>query len=836
MISKFIKITTISLLLILLLALPASAATERVTNGNFDQYPAFTGWTTGAYGGTPGVVYGDLTNTPSNGYVDMYVYSNTPSTEAFAYVSQSVDLTNVNTLAFDAKWSERSTYGQVLEIYIDSNLITTLDVYDDILSSWSTKSIDVSSYTGSHNIIFRLRVADAYVRLQLKGISAIAYTTPVTVSSITATPNPQNINNYVNFSIAFTGGDAVTTSGQSYIFIDLGNGDFSIIDLYGKTSPVYPNLYAYPTAGTYTVSAYGSRLGTTTTPAYTSLTILPALPAGISITVNPEVAEVNTQISFQASSSSGGSVNNWTWDFGDGSETVTTTSSTTTHTYLISGIYDVTATANGLGGSTSYTLDNAVTIGNTYVNLDKTIYYISEDTEIIANYSITPFSSENSYSLQFWLLDTTYAPVSLINSIAITGSGDIVSGSQTIPINTITENGNYGVFLFQNDGYIAYDTTQVRYNGSTLTVNILSGNTIVSAESTVTLQNSTGYTLDTKTTNSGVTYFAPLIDGASYIVIVNATGYAQTSKTITITGDTTLNVDLGGAVVSGYGAQYEPISCSWLVYSDYGSLLPDATVTCVGVEVSTSIELLNKLYNFIMGETLTSSPQTLQTDSIGRVTFMVLPNTRYKISVTYGGVTQTEYYNIGPGISTYTFTFTSISTAGEQNITSSVIAANGEIHVTYNDWLLSTSYIAIDIYDNNNDLIDSWHAPSNAANLTFSIPNYYNKEFDVIINATTSQGQYLKNYPIYFNGPRIDMGIPPIILTWIAIFATFAVGAAFTKITASIGAMATSLFMWLMFAIGWFWQIEEMISTPTLVLCLSFSSIVAILFMMAGDR
>ncbi|MDD2296496.1 MAG: hypothetical protein PHX79_01575, partial [Sphaerochaetaceae bacterium] len=115
-------------------------------------------------------------------------------------------------------------------------------------------------------------------------------------------------------------------------------------------------------------------------------------------------------------------------------------------------------------------------------------------------------------------------------------------------------------------------------------------------------------------------------------------------------------------------------------------------------------------------------------------------------------------------------------------------------------------------------------------------PNYYNKEFDVIINATTSQGQYLKNYPIYFNGPRIDMGIPPIILTWIAIFATFAVGAAFTKVTASIGAMATSLFMWLMFAIGWFWQIEEMISTPTLVLCLSFSSIVAILFMMAGDR
>ena len=822
---------------------PAAASTERVTNGNFDQYPAFTGWYYGADGGNPDTVYGAIANDPSEAYVDMYV-SSTSSTEAGSGVWQNIDLTSIDDLTFDVRWVEKNLNGYVLEIYIDSNLIDTLNVYNEITSSWSTKSIDVSSYSGTHSINFHLRVAadnppyKTYVRVQITGVSAIAYTTPVTVTSVSVSPNPQNVGNSVNISVSYTGGDPVTAASQSYVWFDFGNDWSGGIDLYGKTSPVYYVYYGYTTTGSYTLSAYGNHAGNseTTTPQYTTVTILPAKPAGISITVNPDIAEVNTQISFQASSSSGGSVNNWTWDFGDGSETVTTTSSTTTHTYLISGIYDVTATANGPGGSTSYTLDNAVTIGDTYVNLDKTTYYISEDTEIIANYSITPFSSANSYSLQFWLLDTTYAPISLINSIAITGSGDIVSGSQTFPINTITENGNYGIFLFQNDGYIAYDTTQVRYNGSTLTVNILSGNTIVSAESTVTLQNSTGYTLDTKTTNSGVTYFAPLIDGASYIVIVNATGYAQTSKTITITGDTTLNVDLGGAVVSGYGAQYEPISCSWLVYNDYGSLLPNATVTCVGVEVSTSIELLNKLYNFIMGETLTSSPQTLQTDSMGRVTFMVLPNTRYKLSVTYGSVTQTEYYNIGPGISTYTFTFTSISTAGEQNITSSVIAANGDIHVTYNDWLLTTSYIAIDIYDNNNDLIDSWHAPSNAANLTFSIPNYYNKEFDVIINATTSQGQYLKNYPIYFNGPRIDMGIPPIILTWIAIFATFAVGAAFTKVTASIGAMATSLFMWLMFAIGWFWQIEEMISTPTLVICLSFSSIVAILFMMAGDR
>ena len=77
----------------------------------------------------------------------------------------------------------------------------------------------------------------------------------------------------------------------------------------------------------------------------------------------------------------------------------------------------------------------------------------------------------------------------------------------------------------------------------------------------------------------------------------------------------------------------------WQVYNSYGSSLPNATVTCVD-PVSTTIDALNKLFNFAFGETLVGDTQTMQTDSLGRVTFMVLPNTRYKISVTYGDDTQ----------------------------------------------------------------------------------------------------------------------------------------------------------------------------------------------------
>ena len=218
-------------------------------------------------------------------------------------------------------------------------------------------------------------------------VSAIN-TTPVTVSSITATLT-RRIITLVNFSIAFSGGDAVTAAGQSYIILDPGDGGNKWeIDLYGKTSPVY-QTDSYSTTGTYTVSAYGSRVGTTTTAKTLSMSVIPAKPAGLLITVNPTIAEVNDVVTFQASASSGGSVNNWTWNYGDGSAEDTTSSSTTTHSYLVAGSYNVTTTANGPGGSILYS-EQCSNCWQYFVTLDKTTYYIDEDTEIIANYSITP--------------------------------------------------------------------------------------------------------------------------------------------------------------------------------------------------------------------------------------------------------------------------------------------------------------------------------------------------------------------------------------------------------------------------------------------------------------
>lgn len=819
------------LVALLLMVMPASAAVERVTNGNFNNVIPF-GWDSDQSGSSSSG--GGFVDFDSQTYADFSV--ETRSETVWSEITQNVNFNQVNDLTFYLDRSGFSPYnwGITFKVYIGSDEVYSASGSDILTGS---QTIDASAYTGTQTLKFYCEAysngnAVQFGNVHLSAVSALAIVSPPTVSSITSNVSTQNINIPISFNITYSGGDPITTAGQAWLFVGFGDGGYTNVELYMETSPVTVT-HTYTTVGDYVASAYCLRhWGTATEAKYANVSIIPAKPAGISISVTPSVAEVGTAITFVASASSGGSVDNWTWNWGDGSINQTYTSSTATHIYSTPGTYSVTATANGPGGSTSYTKTNAVTIGNTYVEMDKTTYYIGEDSQITASYSITSFNIGNSYSLQLWKLDSAYALVSVINSIPITGSGSIVSGTETFSIASITDAGNYGVYLIMNDGYIAYDTAQIRYNGTTLVVNILSGNTVVSAEATVQLQNASG-TVDTKTTSTGSVFFAPLINQATYTIVVNATGYSQASKTVTLSGDTTVNIDLGGAVVAGYGAQYEPISCAWIVYSQYGQILSGVQVTCVGVEASAPIAFINQLFNTALGETLITQPQTLTTDSRGQVTFMVLPNVRYKLTFVYNGVSTQQYYNIGPTLSTYTVKITTNAPAVQYNISSSVEAANGIISVKYIDHSQLTSTVNITILDADGAVVNEWSAPTNSANQTFTIQDYYNKDLTVKITASTSIGVWEKSYSVHFSGPRLDLGIPPELLTWIAAFLTFAVGALFTRFTVPIGTVATSFFLWLMYGIGWLWQIEAAIGAPALILTLTMATVMAIMFVMA---
>jgi len=57
-----------------------------------------------------------------------------------------------------------------------------------------------------------------------------------------------------------------------------------------------------------------------------------------------------------------GIITNWSWNFGDGAMSNTFTTLTVAHTYTTPGVYSVTETVTGPGGSGSYTVTNLVTI------------------------------------------------------------------------------------------------------------------------------------------------------------------------------------------------------------------------------------------------------------------------------------------------------------------------------------------------------------------------------------------------------------------------------------------------------------------------------------------
>ena len=70
---------------------------------------------------------------------------------------------------------------------------------------------------------------------------------------------------------------------------------------------------------------------------------------------------VNTELTFRDMSS--GSPTSFSWDFGDGTEPVTTPLKSTRHTYTTVGVYTITHTVTGAGGTTTCLKSIEITAG-----------------------------------------------------------------------------------------------------------------------------------------------------------------------------------------------------------------------------------------------------------------------------------------------------------------------------------------------------------------------------------------------------------------------------------------------------------------------------------------
>jgi len=141
---------------------------------------------------------------------------------------------------------------------------------------------------------------------------------------------------------------------------------FTITDQYGSvasssmpsidTSQVTFRLPSDPVTGTYTVNASSSYQALQAFNGTAFSVQIASLPPQASFTYSPPKPSIGTVVHFDASSSvpNGGSITNYTWEFGDGNKTVTT-SDTIDHVYQTNATYIVTLNVTDTDGLWSTT-------------------------------------------------------------------------------------------------------------------------------------------------------------------------------------------------------------------------------------------------------------------------------------------------------------------------------------------------------------------------------------------------------------------------------------------------------------------------------------------------
>jgi PKD repeat protein/ligand-binding sensor domain-containing protein len=163
----------------------------------------------------------------------------------------------------------------------------------------------------------------------------------------------------VPLTVTFTDQSTGTISTRTW---DFGDGITQTIAITNYQLPI-TTTHTYTQAGVYTVSlTVAGPLGSDvlTKPYY--ITVIPplSLPPAAAFSAAPVSGTVPLIVTFNDESS--GEVITRTWNFGDGTISNLQSLTSTTHTYNATGIYTVSLTVAGPGGSDTLTKTNAITV------------------------------------------------------------------------------------------------------------------------------------------------------------------------------------------------------------------------------------------------------------------------------------------------------------------------------------------------------------------------------------------------------------------------------------------------------------------------------------------
>ncbi|MCU0485256.1 MAG: PKD domain-containing protein [Anaerolineales bacterium] len=217
--------------------------------------------------------------------------------------------------------------------------------------------------------------------------SAGVYTVSLTVSGLGGTDTETKVGYITVYAPVEADFSAAPTSGPASLlvsFTNLSSGDYatcswSFGDGGTSTSCVNPS-HTYASAGVYTVSLTVSGLGGTDTETKASYITVYA-PVAANFSAAPTSGPASLLVSFTNLSS--GDYTTCSWNFGDGGSS--TSCVNPSHTYASAGVYTVSLTVSGLGGT-----DTETKVG-----------YITVYAPVAANFSAAPTSGPASLLVNF---------------------------------------------------------------------------------------------------------------------------------------------------------------------------------------------------------------------------------------------------------------------------------------------------------------------------------------------------------------------------------------------------------------------------------------------------
>ena len=217
-------------------------------------------------------------------------------------------------------------------------------------STASAQSFNVKSYLTSTGNVAGIQGTQSGGMVALQQVLVVEYTAAPPVATFTWSPNSPDRGTSVNF-------DASTSTGiiSGYAW-DFGDGNTGS----GKTAS-----HTYTTAGDKTVQLTvtgpgGSNSATHTVHVKEPAPIIDFTPASAN---GPAPLTVN----FQATNT-GGAVNSWDWNFGDG--TAHGSGQSVSHTYTTAGTYSVTLTATGPDYTATASKPNSISVGTATISVD----------------------------------------------------------------------------------------------------------------------------------------------------------------------------------------------------------------------------------------------------------------------------------------------------------------------------------------------------------------------------------------------------------------------------------------------------------------------------------